>query len=322
MMLAPVRALAVLLFLGAGSALAQELAQDAGTQNRAASTVDTTPPGTLEKVTLPPLANPDAPNIPAKELFARKLTPLAGPARAIGGYAKGCMAGAEELPITGPTWQVMRLSRNRNWGNPELIDFIKRFGDNAKKAGWNGLLIGDMAQPRGGPMLSGHASHQIGLDADIWFSPMPDHVLSREEREMTGAVNMVAPSGLDVDHSVWTPVHTALVKAAAEDPRSRVFSSTPRSRRQCAARPVRIALGLLKCGRGGGMPSTSTFGSTARPTARNASRSRRCRPAMAAAMRSITGSPLACCIRSRRKSRPDRGPDRRSRRCRRHVSRS
>jgi len=65
MMLAPVRALAVLLFLGAGSALAQ----DAGTQNRTASTVDTTPPGTLEKVTLPPLANPDAPNIPAKELL-------------------------------------------------------------------------------------------------------------------------------------------------------------------------------------------------------------------------------------------------------------
>jgi hypothetical protein len=191
MMLAPVRALAVLLFLGAGSALAQDA------QNRAASTVDTTPPGTLDTVTLPPLANPDAPNIPAKELFARKLTPLAGPARAIGGYAKGCMAGAEELPITGPTWQVMRLSRNRNWGNPVLIEFIKRFGDNAKKVGWNGLLIGDMAQPRGGPMLSGHASHQIGLDADIWFSAMPDHVLSREEREMTGAVNMVAPSGLD-----------------------------------------------------------------------------------------------------------------------------
>jgi len=235
MMLAPVRALAVLLLLGAGSALAQERAQDSGTQNRAASTVDATPPGTLEKVTLPPLANPDAPNIPAKELFARKLTPFAGPARAIGGYAKGCMAGAEELPITGPTWQVMRLSRNRNWGNPELIDFIKRFGANAKKVGWNGLLIGDMAQPRGGPMLSGHASHQIGLDADIWFSPMPDHVLSREEREMNGAVNMVAPSGLDVDHSLWTPVHTALVKAAAEDPEiARIFVNAAIKKEMCS----------------------------------------------------------------------------------------
>jgi len=214
MMLAPVRALAVLLFLGAGSALAQ----DAGTQNRAASTVDTTPPGTLERVTLPPLANPDAPNIPAKELFARKLTPLAGPARAIGGYAKGCMAGGEELPITGPTWQVMRLSRNRNWGNPELIDFIKRFGANAKKAGWNGLLIGDMAQPRGGPMYTGHASHQIGLDADIWLTPMPKRELTREEREEMSATMVVAADRKDVDPKVWTHGHMEVIKAAAEDP--------------------------------------------------------------------------------------------------------
>ena len=107
--------------------------------------------------------------------------------------------------------------------------------ENAKKAGWNGLLIGDMAQPRGGPMLSGHASHQIGLDADIWFSPMPDHVLSREEREMNGAVNMVAPSGLDVDHSVWTPVHTALVKAAAEDPEiARIFVNAAIKKAMCS----------------------------------------------------------------------------------------
>jgi penicillin-insensitive murein endopeptidase len=54
------------------------------------------------------------------------------------------------LPITGPTWQVMRPSRNRNWGNPQLIPFIERFVTNAKKVGWNGLLVGDMAQPRGG----------------------------------------------------------------------------------------------------------------------------------------------------------------------------
>jgi murein endopeptidase len=30
-----------------------------------------------------------------------------------------------------------------------------------------GLLIGDMSQPRDGPMLYGHSSHQIGLDVDI-----------------------------------------------------------------------------------------------------------------------------------------------------------
>jgi penicillin-insensitive murein endopeptidase len=231
MMLAPVRSLVALFVIGIGPALAQ----NSDTQTRAGSTIDTTPPGTLETVPLPPLAHPNDPNTPAKELFARKLTPLPGPARAIGGYAKGCMAGAVALPITGPTWQVMRLSRNRNWGNPELIDFIKRLGTNAKKAGWNGLLIGDMAQPRGGPMISGHASHQIGLDVDIWFTPMPDHVFSREERELTGAVNMVAPSGLDVDHSVWTPTRTALVKAAAEDPEvTRIFVNAAIKKEMCS----------------------------------------------------------------------------------------
>ena len=299
----PVRALALLLLL---VGLVSAMAQDAAAPEPAPVTaLDTTPPGTLDQVALPPLANPDAPTIPAKELFARNADTARRPGRAIGGYAEGCMAGGEELPITGPTWQVMRLSRNRNWGNPELIDFIKRFGANAKKAGWNGLLIGDMAQPRGGPMLSGHASHQIGLDADIWFSPMPDHVLSREEREMDrrrqhgGAERpRRRPQRLDAGP------HRAGEGRRRKIPSTRAFLSTRRSRRQCAVKPVRIAPGSPKCGRGGGMPSTSMFGSTARPTARNASRSRRCRPATAAAMRSITGSRPACCIRSRRKSRP------------------
>ena len=231
-MRAPVRFLAVLLLAGITPAAAQNANKQ---QVRAASTVDTTPPGTLNPAPLPPLANPNAPNIPAKELFARKLTPAPGPARAIGGYAKGCMSGAVELPITGPTWQVMRLSRDRNWGLPVLVAFIERLGQNAKKVGWNGLLIGDMAQPRGGPMLSGHASHQIGLDVDIWFDPMPDHVLTREEREMDGADNMVALSGLAVDQSEWTPARTALVKTAAEDPEvARIFVNAAIKKEMCS----------------------------------------------------------------------------------------
>jgi len=232
MMLALVRSFFLAVLLG----VAPALAQDSGTNvPRAASTIDTTPPGTLNPKPLPPLANPDAPNTPAKELFARKLTPLPGPARSIGFYAKGCLAGAVALPIAGPTWQIMRLSRNRNWGNPELIAFIKRLGTNAKKAGWNGLLIGDMAEPRGGPMIGGHASHQIGLDVDIWFTPMPDHVLSREAREMDGAVNMVAPDGLEVDRKVWTPTRMALVKAAAEDPKvTRIFVNAAIKKEMCS----------------------------------------------------------------------------------------
>ncbi len=83
--------------------------------------------GTLNPVPLPPLANPTDPAVAAKELFGRKSEPVPQAARAIGFYARGCLAGAIALPINGPTWQVMRLSRNRNWGHPSLIRFLERF---------------------------------------------------------------------------------------------------------------------------------------------------------------------------------------------------
>ena len=180
--------------------------------------------GTLNPAPLPPVAKPNDPNIPAKELFGRATTPTPPPTRSIGFYAKGCLAGAVALPVTGPTWQVMRLSRNRNWGHPSLVLFIEQLADKASRIGWPGLLLGDMSQPRGGPLLAGHASYQVGLDVDIWLTPMPDHELTREEREEMMATEVVAADGKDVDHKVWTPVHEALIKAAAEDPRvQRIF---------------------------------------------------------------------------------------------------
>jgi penicillin-insensitive murein DD-endopeptidase len=174
--------------------------------------------GTLNPKPLPPLAHPDDPKTPAKELFGRRTKPTKAAPRSIGFYAHGCLDGAAELPINGPTWQVMRLSRNRNWGHPKLIRFLERLSAKAAKVGWPGLLVGDMSQPRGGPMITGHASHQVGLDADIWLTPMPDHTLTRKEREETSATMVVAPSRTDVDPRVWTPAHLAVIKTAAEDP--------------------------------------------------------------------------------------------------------
>lgn len=181
--------------------------------------------GTLDPRPLPPLAHPDDPKLAARELFGRKTTPARLPPQSIGFYSKGCLAGGEALPIDGDSWQVMRLSRNRNWGNPELIKLIERLAHKVRHAvGWPGLLIGDMSQPRGGPMFTGHASHQIGLDADIWLTPMPPRTLSRNEREEMSATNVVAASRLDVDPTVWTPGHLAVIKAAAEEPRvERIF---------------------------------------------------------------------------------------------------
>src|SRR5580700_9531434 len=175
--------------------------------------------GSVNPKPLPPLANPNDPKLGAKELFARKVLPSAGPTRVIGFYAKGCIAGAQPLPVDGDTWQVMRLSRNRNWAHPDMVALLKRLSVKAHKdAGWPGILVGDMGQPRGGPALSGHASHQIGLDADIWLTPMPDHLLSREEREETSAVMMVRDDRLDIDPKVFTPGHLAVIRDAAQEP--------------------------------------------------------------------------------------------------------
>jgi penicillin-insensitive murein endopeptidase len=175
--------------------------------------------GSVDPKPLPPLENPNDPKIGAKQLFARKLLPAAMPTRVIGAYNAGCIAGAAQMPINGDTWQVMRLSRNRNWGHPSMVALLKRLSVKAHKdAGWPGILIGDMGQPRGGPALSGHASHQIGLDADVWLTPMPDHRLSREEREEMSAVMMVRSDRLDIDPQVFTPGHLMVLRDAAQEP--------------------------------------------------------------------------------------------------------
>ena len=267
--------------------------------------------GSVNPEPLPPLAKPDDPATPAKELFGRKTAPAPLEARTIGFYAKGCLAGAMALPINGKTWQVMRLSRNRNWGHPNLVQFLERLADKAPKTGWHGLLVGDMSQPRGGPMLTGHASHQVGLDADIWLTPMPDRELTREEREEMSATMVVAEDRKDVDPKVWTPAHLNVIKAAAKDPQvDRIFVNAaikkalvPRGRQ----RPPLAQQGAAVVGARLSFPRSAHL---SRPTIPNASRSRRGRPTRAAARSSTTGSPTRSCTPSRRRRRRSRGPGR------------
>jgi penicillin-insensitive murein DD-endopeptidase len=117
----------------------------------------------------------------------------------------------------------MRLSRNRNWGHPRLVAYLERLAKDARSVGWSGLLIGDLSQPRGGPMPTGHTSHQVGLDADIWLTPMPNRLLTRQEREDMMAVSMLRDP-LNVDLSRWTPLHTRLIKLAGSYPEvERIF---------------------------------------------------------------------------------------------------
>jgi penicillin-insensitive murein endopeptidase len=172
----------------------------------------------------------------AKAIFGAVALPNGGPPQSIGFYAKGCLSGGVQLPSDGPTWEAMRLSRNRRWGRPEMISLIERLSqDAAQNDGWPGLLVGDISQPRGGPMFNGHASHQIGLDADIWLTPMPPRTLTASEREAMPFTTMLEKNKfLTVDPNVWTPAHARLLMRAASYPQvERIFVNPAIKKKMC-----------------------------------------------------------------------------------------
>jgi penicillin-insensitive murein DD-endopeptidase len=165
------------------------------------------------------------PSPAARDYFGKQAGPAPLAARSIGSYVRGCLAGGKMLPVNGPAWQAMRLSRNRNWGHPLLVSYVERLATDAQKLdNWPGLLVGDLAQPMGGPMPSGHASHQIGLDADIWLKPMPPKTLTNEERENISADSVINADQLAINPQVWQPGHVQLLKRAASYPNvARIF---------------------------------------------------------------------------------------------------
>ncbi|WFU09072.1 penicillin-insensitive murein endopeptidase [Rhizobium sp. CB3090] len=172
----------------------------------------------------------------AKAIFGAVTLPTQGPPQSIGFYAKGCLSGAVALPADGPTWEAMRLSRNRRWGRPEMIALLERLSrDAAKYDGWPGILVGDISQPRGGPMFNGHASHQIGLDADVWLTPMPSRTLTTAERETLPFTSMLAKDKfLTINDKVWTPEHARLLMRAASYPEvERIFVNPAIKKKMC-----------------------------------------------------------------------------------------
>lgn len=171
----------------------------------------------------------------AKRVFGLATSPAPGPARPIGDYTKGCVGGAVQLPADGPNWQVMRPSRNRAWGHPILIGFLQRLAATLPSvANWPGLLVGDIGQPRGGPMLTGHTSHQVGLDADIWLTPMPDRRLTPAERDNMSATDLVNSNGSNIDPRIWRPEHRRLLEAFARSPEvERIFVNPAIKRALC-----------------------------------------------------------------------------------------
>jgi len=167
--------------------------------------------------------------------WSEVVTPAPGPARAIGEPAKGCLAGAVALPADGPGFETIRLSRRRYFGHPDTVAFVERLGRSARAAGLEPFYVGDMAQPRGGPLPSGHASHQTGIDVDIWFNLDPKPDLLAAQREEVALPSMVLPDQRAVDPAHFGAPQVRLLRLAASDPAvDRIFVHWTIKRALCA----------------------------------------------------------------------------------------
>ncbi|QQS12748.1 MAG: penicillin-insensitive murein endopeptidase [Rhodospirillales bacterium] len=151
-------------------------------------------------------------------------TPAAGPQRIHGIYMNGCIAGAQPLPLEGPGYEVIRVSRNRYWGHARAVEFVREFGRAIDRLGLSHVYIGDISQPRGGRMSFGHASHQVGLDIDIWFEQSKRPRIPVAKREEPVLRSLVLKGEAGIDDAVWQPAHAILLRTAAQAPEvDRIF---------------------------------------------------------------------------------------------------
>lgn len=168
--------------------------------------------------------------------WSKAKTSSPGPALAIGAAANGCIAGAQALPPEGDGFVSIRRERNRFYGHPHTLDLVRDLGRQAAQNGSGLVLIGDLAQPRGGLMSSSHRSHQNGMDVDVWFTFAPSaREAWRRYPEGKAPPSMVAPDGRGLSQA-WGPHQRDLLKAAAEHPRTdRIFVNPAIKQRLCEA---------------------------------------------------------------------------------------
>jgi penicillin-insensitive murein endopeptidase len=159
----------------------------------------------------------------AANAWSSVFRPAPGPARAIGRYESGCLAGGIALPPNGLGYKVTRLERGRYYGHPLLVRYLQTLSQQSVSARLGTLLIGDLAQPRGGPMPYGHHSHQIGLDVDIWFRRLED-----SNTGMGGSyvqpVSMLTRDGYALAAEHWSQAQAQVLQIAAAFPEvERIF---------------------------------------------------------------------------------------------------
>ena len=155
------------------------------------------------------------------KVWSELVFPRAGAPEAIGSHSAGCVRGAVALPADGRGYQAMRIARWRFFGHPVLIDYIRDLGRRVHLSGLGLVVVSDLGQPRGGPTMTDHRSHQNGLDVDIWYGFPPvalDRPLTVDERQELGAPVVVNRATLELT-SQWEPEMAERIRLAADDPR-------------------------------------------------------------------------------------------------------
>lgn len=174
----------------------------------------------------------------AKNPWEEVKKPSNQPPDSIGSYTNGCLGGAEQMPLRGEGFQLVRTGRNRHYGNPYLVNFLKDFAHSVEEHDLGRLQIGDMSMARGGPFSSGHQSHQMGLDADIWLSQdkrAAERALTSWERDNISAIPIADARKHVLLDKNWDPRIPGILRIASEDPRvARIFVHPTIKRKMCA----------------------------------------------------------------------------------------
>lgn len=166
--------------------------------------------------------------------WASVQTPSRGPAQVIGGAGNGCIGGAQALPETGPGYVSIRRARHRYFSHPATLRMVEDLGRAVSRRGFGLVMIGDLSQPRGGVMSSSHASHQNGLDVDVWFTLAPDPGAARRLMDdRPDPVSMVQPVSLE-SSPAWGEPQRFIIETAARNPAvDRIFVNAGIKRALC-----------------------------------------------------------------------------------------
>jgi murein endopeptidase len=133
--------------------------------------------------------------------------------RALGSPGAGRLVRGVRLPPEGGhffTWDpVLHVAPNRasrRWGSDDLVRRILRVIEVYARAhpGAPRVGIGDLSRPRGGPFGPKHATHQNGLDADVYYPRLdgrerpPKRAEQMNRRLSQALLDLFVAAGADV----------------------------------------------------------------------------------------------------------------------------